>query len=170
MAESRQYNNPSWYLAATKPKEEKRAQENLKTQHIESFLPLVDVDKIRSGKKVRLQEVLFPSYIFIHIDPLNPTFSKIRSTRGIRDWVRFNGKPATISDSLIQDIEILSKKQANFSEVPKQGSKVRIKRGPFAELEAVYQSADGLERSIILLDILGKQQTIFIENKNLITR
>ena len=41
-----------------------------------------------------------------------------------------------------------------------EGEKLLIKEGPFSGLEAVFESYDGNERVIILLNFLNKQQKL----------
>ncbi len=162
-----QSTQPKWFLATTKPKEEKRAQDNLEAQQIKCYLPTINVEKIKSGKKVCLEEALFPGYIFIHIAETDPLFSKIRSTRGIRNWVRFEGRPAQVRDELIESLKTAVTKAPVVSKLPEPGSCVRIANGPFTDLEAIFVKADGLERCIVLLDVLGKQQQILLNNKDI---
>jgi transcriptional antiterminator RfaH len=162
-----QLKNTQWYLAATKPKEEKRALENLQLQDIEAFLPLMQVEKMRRGKRVQIEETLFPGYIFIHLSDESDKVGKIRSTRGIRDWIRFEGKPAKVPVQIIDLLKTSEQSEQPNENLPKPGDKIEIKSGPFANLQAIYQSTDGLERSILLLDFLGKQQTLSIENINI---
>jgi transcriptional antiterminator RfaH len=162
-----QLKNTQWYLAATKPKEEKRALENLQLQDIEAFLPLIEVERMRRGKRVKSEEAMFPGYIFIHLTDESDKVSKIRSTRGIRDWIRFEGKPANVSLHIIDLLKNSAQSKQTNENLPKPGDKIEIKSGPFANLHAIFQCPDGLKRSILLLDFLGKQQTLSIENINI---
>ena len=47
------------------------------------------------------------------------------------------------------------------------GDKVTITQGPFAGLEAIYQSDDAQERSIILLEIMSRAARLRIETSSL---
>lgn len=72
-----------WYLAKTKTNEERKACENLENQNFEIFCPVINLKKT--------EEILFPGYLFIHIDQLaRKNYHKIRSTRGVSGIVRFN--------------------------------------------------------------------------------
>lgn len=159
-----------WYLVATKPKQERRAAEHLNNQSIEHFLPEVEVEKSLRGKRSVRIEPLFPGYLFVALPKSSVFWSKIRSTRGIRDVIRFAGKPAVVMPDIIKQLKSTigsDEKPLKLSMLPKQGDSVEIKDGPFKGLSAIFQSFDGEERAIILLDLLGKQQSLAVKLSDL---
>ena len=93
-----------WYLAASKPKQEARAVENLTNQDIQAFCPMVKVEKLRRGNKVLVDEALFTGYIFINLSQQSPLWPKVRSSRGVRDWVKFAGNVAKLPDDLMNSL------------------------------------------------------------------
>ena len=56
----------TWYLLKTRPRQEKRALENLRSQNIECFCPEVWIEKVLRGKKCQILEILFPGYLFVN--------------------------------------------------------------------------------------------------------
>ncbi|EJI85729.1 transcriptional activator RfaH [Alishewanella aestuarii B11] len=158
----------NWYLIYSKSQQEQRAQQHLANQGFESFAPQITVKKIRAGKTVQLTEPLFPRYIFLKC-PQTPNLSTIRSTRGVAGLVRFGDKLATVPSSLIN--HLLKNQLELQQQMPVQpfqpGDKLEILNGPFANLNAVFQQADGEQRSIILLNFLGQQLQLSLENKDL---
>ena len=52
----------SWFLLQTKSKQESRAVENLERQGVNSFCPMIRVEKLSRGSRVVKQEALFPGY------------------------------------------------------------------------------------------------------------
>lgn len=148
-----------WYLAHCRPREEERALLNLKHQEIEAFYPYAEVKKLYRRKMVTRVEALFPGYIFIRADLEIISSVTIRSTRGIRNLVRFGTGPCEVPTELVYDLMCHCDSDAlreQLSEVPRQGDKVRIEQGPFAGLDAIYQEADGDTRAILLLTLLQK--------------
>ena len=162
--------NQHWYLLYCKPKQELRAQQHLANQGFTSFVPLITLDKLRGGKWQQVTEPLFPRYLFLHIsnaEQLN--FRAIRATRGITDFVRFGSVLATVPDQLIQQLtaeQIILKQQAADARL-KTGDAVSIIKGPFSGLNAVFDSADGETRSLILVSMLGQWVSASIENQQL---
>jgi transcriptional antiterminator RfaH len=117
-------------------------------------------------------EALFPGYIFVCLSERDPKFSKLRSTRGVRDFVRFSGKPAVVPEALMARLQQEfgnQKSQRVICRLPQAGQPVMIIDGPFAGLEAIFNTLDGDERAILLLDILGKQQSISVQLSQLDT-
>ena len=158
----------NWYLLYCKSREEDRAQANLANQGIESFFPTIQREKILRKKKIVVDEALFPSYLFIHIDPEDPVFPRIRSTRGVFDFVRTLGKAVTVSTALIEQLRTLSTElhQQNIQpeKLFKTGDKVEIKSGSFKGIQAIFSCDDGTERSMLLLDVLNKEQKLSFGN------
>lgn len=159
-----------WYLATAKSRQEARAVDNLKNQHIEAFCPTVKVEKLRRGKKQIVTEALFTGYLFINLSPQHALWHKVRSTRGIRDWVRFAGEVAKIPDGLVSSLiwaNAQPEKQVIISRFNK-GEKVRILSGPFAGLKAIYDKTDGEMRSMILVNFLGQINRLKVPNEQII--
>ncbi|KAA0873963.1 transcription/translation regulatory transformer protein RfaH [Nitrincola tapanii] len=151
----------AWFLVQCKAGETERAFENLARQNYECFMPQIEQEKIRKGKRVRLLEPLFPGYLFIHLDQLADNWRPIRSTRGVSRLVSFGGLPLAVSNDLIADLQKRCQNvviELGFN----AGDRVRVTDGAFSELEAVFESYDGQERVIILLDFLQRQQRVTI--------
>lgn len=161
-------NNKGWYLINSKPRQELRAEEHLKNQEINCILPLIEMEKIIRGKRQSISEPLFPGYLFVELQTNGRDWSKIRSTRGVRDFVRFGGVPGRVPDSVLEHLQILDITNTSIeTNAPKTGDKVVITDGPFKDLEGVFKISNGEERSIVLLTILGKATEMELENNKL---
>ena len=158
----------SWYLLYSKSRQEQRAQQHLANQGFESFAPHILVKKLRAGKTVEINEPLFPRYIFLKC-PKALNLSTIRSTRGVAGLVRFGDTLARVPSALVHNL--LQQQIVLQQQTPTQpfqpGDTLEILNGPFASLNAVFQQADGEQRSIILLNFVGQQLQLSFENKDL---
>lgn len=168
-----------WYVVLTKPKQEERAEEHLIAQGGEVFLPLLQLEKVRKGKRVDVIEPLFPGYLFVNVEGCEQLISSIRSTRGVRQLLKFGNKPLEIQKTLISDLrgrcysqienqsdssqEGRLDKQAVF----KQGQVVEVNSGPFKDYQAIFKQFDGEARAIILLNLLSYQQELLVELEQL---
>lgn len=162
------HNNKSWYLVNSKPRQELRAEEHLKNQSINCVLPLIEIEKIIRGKRQSISEPLFPGYLFVELQTNGQDWSKIRSTRGVRDFVRFGGVPGKVPESVLEQLKVLKTTDATIeTNAPKTGDTVVITDGPFKDLEGVFKISNGEERSIVLLTILGKVTEMELENTKL---
>ena len=156
-----------WYLLFCKGKEEARAQVNLKNQGFDSFYPTMKIEgKVRS-KLVYKDVVIFPNYLFVEIDTLAANFNSIRSTRGVIDFVKCGAHYTKVPANLVAELK--EKQQCrDKSEIEvtlfTEGEKVIIQNGAFKGIEAIYQCKDGLERSMLLINLINKTTAMSVAN------
>jgi len=158
--------NHAWYLVHTKGRQEDTALTNLQRQNFRCYMPMLYVEKVRRGKPTVVAEPMFPSYVFVQLDATGngQSWSPIRSTLGVRELVKFGGHPAKVDTDLITGLyEREQLQQANPKALFTPGDKVLITDGPFAGIEAIYQTTDAERRSMILLSMLNKPVPMRIE-------
>ena len=150
----------NWYLIKTKPRQENVAIKNLENQEYSTYCPTV---KIKNNNVV-----LFPGYIFIHLDKKQENWSPIRSTKGVLNFVRFGLNYAQVPDTVIEFLKanqlIYKEKLKNVIRF-KSGDKVQITDGVFKNCVAIFKSFKSEERLILLMNLLGQQQTINIKQE-----
>ncbi|MGV3002444.1 transcription/translation regulatory transformer protein RfaH [Vibrio sp. E150_018] len=158
----------SWYLLYCKRGEQKRAKMHLENQGVECYYPEIEIEKILRGKRKQVMEPLFPSYIFIALeDEEHLSFTTIRSTRGVMDFVRFGGKPHKVSGALIQHLQCrIYQEELLEKQIPKKGETIQIKSGQFSGLKAIYQEPDGEKRSILLITLINQEVEVRVENSD----
>ena len=156
----------AWYLVHTKGRQEDTAVTNLQRQNFRCYMPMLYVEKVRRGKPVVVAEPMFPSYVFVQLDTSGQgqSWSPIRSTLGVRELVKFGGHPPKVDAELIMALhEREQLQQSNPQVLFAAGDKVVITDGPFAGIEAIYQTTDAERRSMILLSMLNKPVSMRIE-------
>jgi transcriptional antiterminator RfaH len=159
-----------WYVLTSKPREEQRAYDNLTTQGYEVFLPkMVQVTKKKGLKKIALKP-LFPNYLFIQLDKQVANFNAIRSTRGIGSFVRFGLNQATIDHGIVNAIKkriACDKQDKILTELleHRQGDPVELTEGSFEGLKAIYQAKSGVERSVLMVNMLGEERQVILKNE-----
>ncbi len=160
-----------WYAIHTKPRQEALAAENLRRQAFEIFLPRIKQRRRHRRQWQEKVEPLFPRYLFIRLDLGNDNIAPIRSTYGVSKLVSFAGQPATVPDPLIDALTQASDSDTGLLHPEKDpfeaGATVTIMDGPLHGLEAIFKVHDGEQRSIILLELLGKTQQISIDRDHL---
>lgn len=156
-----------WYLVQTKPRQEARAKEHLERQAFECYWPLRPQQDAKAKRKS--EESLFPGYLFIRLDRLQDNWYPIRSTRGVNQIVSFGGNPVPVADELIDNLrERLSgvaQSQPTLQLAP--GEPVRLKLSVLNAVDAIFVCPDGEERSVILLNLLQREQRISVKNDQL---
>lgn len=148
-----------WYVIQHKPGQGDRAIQNLLNQDVDCFYPKILVEKVKSGKRTQCLEPLFLGYLFINLKQGEQNWNKLRSTRGILRIVGFGNTPATVGQTVIDQIN------ARLASVTtqgglKSGQTVELGDGPFKGLNAIFQCYDGDERAVVLINFIQKQQRL----------
>jgi transcriptional antiterminator RfaH len=158
----------AWYLVHTKPRQEDVALANLQRQGYECYLPQMRIERIRRRKAEIATEPMFPRYLFIRLDSSDQgkSWSPIRSTLGVSQLVHFGARAAKVDDALV---ELLRQREQAMplDTMFHSGDSVVITAGPFAGIEAIYQTADAERRAFILLDFLSKPVSMQIDTGRL---
>ena len=149
-----------WYVAHTKPQQERVAEENLSRQGYTVYLPRLKVLKnLRHGQQVGF-EALFPRYIFFQPGHAEQSIAPVRSTHGVAAIVRFGWVPAVLRPDTLQSIREFESRQnaADFSELSalKPGKRVLVTNGPLAGLQGLVAMVSRL-RVIVLMRLLGEE-------------
>lgn len=148
-----------WYLVHTKPHQEACALQNLNQQGYDCYLPLLSSEKLLRGQISKASEPLFPRYLFIRLDTghLAKSWTPIRSTRGVSKLVSFGNQPAKMADELMELIRAReSSGDIEGKRLFKPGEAIRVVDGPFAGVEGIFQSLEGTQRVMILIELMSK--------------
>ncbi len=149
----------SWLALYTKPRSEFKAEEQLTSSSIQTYLPTITKLKQWSDRKKKVTEPLFRGYIFIYADEQERLISveKQAIVRCLFD----NGRPARIPEWQIDNIRKMLESDTNVivhnGIVP--GAKVKIKSGSFQGVigtvinessgKSISVSIDLLNRSVV---------------------
>jgi|TARA_Y100000294_G_scaffold6893_1_gene6807 transcriptional antiterminator RfaH len=150
----------NWYLIKTKPRQEKKAKQNLENQGYVAFFPIAEINE-------RLV-VLFPGYLFVRLNEKTQNFSPINSTKGVSYFVKFGLNFAKVPSSVIEFIKtnqhISADKLKNLDKL-KPGDKVQISDGVFKNWVAIFKCYKPDERVILLMNLLGNEQTLSLKKE-----
>ena len=149
-----------WYLLKTKPKQERIAIDNLKNQNYHVYCPWTKIN----NKLV----VLFPGYLFVQLDKKTQNWSPINSTKGVSHFVKFGLNFAKTPTSVIEFIkanqQITVDKLKDLNKF-KSGDKVQISDGAFKNWIGIFKCYSPDERIILLLKLLGNEQSLSFEKE-----
>ena len=154
-----------WFLIQSKPRNEARALENLLRQGYNTYLPLIEVERLQRGKLLRKMEPLFPRYLFLNLAAGVDNWGPIRSTLGVAGMVRFGQAYAAVPDPVIEAIR--ERTQEIRETLFAAGDAVQVVSGPLVGLEGVFEIADGEQRSFVLLEFMQKQQRVSVSTADL---
>ena len=156
-----------WLAVYTKPRWEKKVNGLLTKKGIEAYCPLNKKRKRWSDRLKVVEEPLFKSYVFVHLNKsqMTPT----RMTNGVLNFVYWNGKPAIIRD---EEINVIKKFMNEYEQVEarpieiKTNQRVRIDGGLLIDKEAIVQKV--LHKKVeVIIESLGYALVATLDKKNI---
>ena len=158
----------NWFAVYTKPRQEQVALHNLTRQAFECYLPMAsDPHQRGSARNKTRHEPLFPRYLFLNAAPEVQSLATVRSTRGVVGLVRAGFELIKIPASIIAGLKTRMDSTTGLIPIDpiglNNGDKVRVFDGPFAAVEGVFKEHRGRSRSLLLLEILGRETAVEID-------
>ena len=148
----------NWYCIHTRPSKEDEVEHYLSERlGLSTYAPRIIQEKLVRGMMTEVAGPLFPRYIFCQLDLLNQG-QAVRQIPSVVDLVGCNGKPATVSASLLfqlrnwahEGVDIL-----NFQPGDMNGARVEISNSRPSVLPAgITRSNNARERVAALLAVL----------------
>lgn len=131
-----------WFALKSKPKREEQVCSVLVGRGIEVYLPLVPSRRSLSQNKTAL-EPLFPGYLFSRFALGTAEWVAARSAPGVSYFLGAEGTPSALPDSLVEEIRQRASETCQRGWEPdfKHGDRVVIRSGPFAGMEAVFDTS-----------------------------
>ena len=125
-------------------------------------LPLQKIEKQWTDRKKIIEEPLFKSYIFVHIDLTEKV--RVLQTDGILNFVHYLGKPAIIRDEEINLIKhYLLEKDVKISLISKEGyeasTRIRVNHGVFMGKEGTVLK-NAKKKIFVKLESLGQVMVV----------
>lgn len=145
----------AWHTLFTKPRMERRVAETLAGRGLEVFLPLLHYHGKRGDP---LGKPYFPRYLFARLDWEACGATAVQWTPGLTRVVAFDGRPAVLDDARLEYLRsALDELDGDEYLALKPGQPVRLRRGPFADVNAVFDGRlNGPQRVTVLLQMLGR--------------
>jgi transcription antitermination factor NusG len=157
-----------WYAAYTCAHHEKRVARQLEMGSVESFLPLYEKVSRWKDRKVRLQLPLFPSYVFVRI-ALEEKMRVLQIPSVVR-LVGFNGVPMPLNEEEMKAMRqgLNSKLRIEPHPFLTVGRRVRIKSGPFADLQGVLLRKKGGFRFVLSVELLQRSIAVDVDGADVL--
>jgi transcriptional antiterminator RfaH len=156
-----------WYAVHSKPRQEAVAEQHLQNQGFTTYLPRIRVRRQRRGRWVKVDEPLFPRYLFIQCDPNQDNTAPVRSTRGAVGLVRIGSELRPVPDEVIEFLKQAEDEDEQVREDDswphEPGDRVKVLDGAFAGLEGVYREPVAENRAILLLELLGRETPVAVD-------
>lgn len=135
---STEVSTKAWFALYTKPHKEYLVRDLLRRQGIEVYLPEVAVAVRRRDRRER--KPFFPHYLFAQLVPGGEAMARARWTPGLRSIVSADGRAIPVPEEVINHIRrrLATMDMTRPEEPLKRGQALRVQRGPFEGLEAVF--------------------------------
>ena len=157
-----------WYAVYARSRGEKKAAEELSFQNIEHFLPLIKRLKQWSDRKKWVEEPLFRSYVFVHIEQKD--YYKVLQNPHLVRYITFEGKAVPIPVQQIEAIryfleETEPEEPDNIEWVKRK--KVEVMTGELTGLTGELIEVNGKHKVRVQIDVIGKSISIYIPKNKL---
>jgi len=159
----------AWYVVHTIHQHEKAVSSLLVEKGFDVFLPLYFAIHCWKDRAKQVALPLFPGYLFLH-GGLGRRLA-VLTTPGIHGLVSFGDQPAPIPQSEIEAVQrmVAGNKSCEPHPFLKCGDWVRVKSGPFVDLEGILVRKKNLLRLVLSVELL--QQSVAVEvDANLVER
>jgi transcription antitermination factor NusG len=144
-------NEKKWMVLYTRSRWEKKVEQLLKDQEYESFCPLVKTKRQWVDRLKSVELPLFQSYLFVQANAHDQ--SKIMQTAGVINFITYGGKPATITDTEIERIRMITKHYTDVQTISLNGvsigDNVKVVNGPLTDHTGEIAQLNG--RSVIMI-------------------
>lgn len=156
-----------WHIAYTFPKAERKANEKLELMGVATFLPLHKVIRNWSDRKKKLEVPLFPNYIFINT--CEHQRYEILQIKELIRYVSFDGKPAIVSETLIESLRKMLKGNVEVSDEEfHEGMRIKVVDGLFMGAEGILVRKNSKSRLVVQIQVLRRTVSVDISSSSII--
>jgi transcription antitermination factor NusG len=156
---------PLWYAVRLRSRHEKVAANQLQSQGIETYLPLVKQVHQWSDRKKRVEMPLFAGYAFVRFAPSSDDRLRVLKTHGVVGFVGPRWEQTPVPELQIRSIQGILGTDIPPAEHPylKAGQRVRIRGGALDGVEGILSSLNGDRSLVITVEPIARSISIRIE-------
>jgi transcriptional antiterminator NusG len=178
VAELRQklrYAPGDWYVVHSYAGYENKVKTNLETRitslDMEDFIFQVEVPtreevEVKNGKRLQVQNKVFPGYILVRMDLTPESYSCVRNTPGVTGFVGATSRPSPLTvDEVVKILVPATQKKEARPTVKvvdfEVGESVTVMDGPFATLPAtISEISPDAQKVKVLVSIFGRETPV----------
>ncbi|KNF08006.1 transcription termination/antitermination protein NusG [Gottschalkia purinilytica] len=124
-------------------------------------VPTEEYTESKNGKKKTKERKMFPGYVLVKMIMTDESWYLVRNTRGVTGFVGPGSKPVPLSDDEIKTLgvqDILPRIDIN------EGEFVKVKSGPFENLEGSVQNIDNERRKLkVFVSMFGRETLVELD-------
>jgi transcription termination/antitermination protein NusG len=152
-----------WYAVRVRSNREGVVSLQLRERGYEEFSASYRVERQWSDRKKRLDQFLFPGYVFCRLDPHHRL--PVLKVPGVVDLVGSGKVPTPISEQEIERVRTMVRSGLHVMPCPflEVGDAVLIERGPLAGLEGILHRFKGQFRLVVSIGLLQRSVSAEID-------
>lgn len=164
----------NWYAVHTYSGYENAVQRNLK-QRIESLdmsdkifdvvVPVEKKIKVKGGKRVEVEEKVYPGYVLVDMMVDDETWYAVRNTPRVTGFVGAGNTPVPLTPKEVEYLLGRMQNSAPVHDVPiSVGETVHITEGPFKDLEGKVDEVDTVRGKLrVLVNMFGRETPVELD-------
>lgn len=160
-----------WYACRTRARAEKQVDRLLTRAGVESYLPLVELERQWADRTKRVGFPLFPGYTFARFPRKH--LLEVVQTPGLVMVVSENGLPAPIRDEEMESVRrfVMGQQETGAPPTPEPwwepGTPILVKEGPFKGMRGYLMESRGRRRVAVKLDALKMAFSVELDTRDL---
>ena len=174
MAKQSQHHGRSWYVLHTYSGYEDNVAHNLK-QRIESMdmqdlifdvmVPKEKKIKIKNGKRVTVEERIYPGYVLVDMIVTDASWYVVRNTPNVTGFIGLGTTPTPVDPA---EVNTLKKRmgvaEPKFKIDVKEGDSVKINDGPFKDHDGKIKEIDEEKGKVkVSVSIFGRETPVELD-------
>ena len=159
-----------WYLIYTKPRQEKKVHSRLSELNVSSFLPTRRSLRNWHDRRKFIEEPLFPSYVFIHLNSMQSYYDGLDAD-GALYYVKIGKEMALVGDTVVDNIKLCTAQEREIevtNNVYPRGRKLVIGHGALTGLTCEVIQDNNKEKLLVRVDLLQRSILLTISKEYLI--
>lgn len=158
----------NWFALYTKPRQEFKAELQLVSMGITTYLPSVQKIRQWSDRKKKINEPVLRGYIFIYATESERLEALEQSS--ILRCVFDHGRPAAIPEWQIDNLRKMLEYRADYfvKEGLVTGTKVEITDGPFAGVTGIVQSSIEGKTIAVSIELLNRSVIAYLTKDSIL--
>lgn len=158
---------PAWYVLWTRSHCEQLVSAQLSERGYRVFLPTIDAWSRRGGRRHLIRVPMFPGYLFMNVCLDKTSDTDVRKARGL---VTILGE-SWEQRATVPEAEVAAIQRLVYSRLPafphpylREGQRVRITRGPMADVEGILVRINPRKGFVVLsVDLLQRSVAVEVD-------
>ncbi len=168
MAKQTQHHGKAWYVLHTYSGYEDNVARNLR-QRIESMdmqdhifdviVPVEKKIKIKGGKRVTVEEKIYPGYVLVQMIVTDASWYVVRNTPNVTGFIGLGTTPTPVDAEEVMSIKKkMGQDEPKYRIDVKKGESIKIVDGPFKNFDGEVQEIDESKGKVkVLVMVFGRK-------------